>query len=56
MLTLSAIILLTASVANANFGYRYLGDYGFTFCLAFTPAICKDGFQPMGGTMFSWAF
>ncbi len=39
-------------VGNAIFGYRYLGDYGFTFRLAFTPAYTKDGFEPMGGAMF----
>lgn len=39
-------------VANAILGYRYLGDYGFTFRLAFTPAVTKDGFEPMGGAMF----
>jgi len=39
-------------VGNGILGYRYLGDYGFTFRLAFTPAYTKDGFEPMGGAMF----
>jgi len=45
-------ILENQVVGNAILGYRYLGDYGFTFRLAFTPAYTKDGFQPMGGAMF----
>ncbi len=45
-------ILENQLVGNAIVGYRYLGDYGFTFRLAFTPAYTKDGFQPMGGAMF----
>lgn len=43
-------------VGTALIGYRYLGDYGYTFRLAFTPALTKDGFEPMGGAIFGWAF
>lgn len=43
-------------VGNGIIGYRYLGDYGYTFRLAFTPAITKDGFQPMGGAMLGFTF
>lgn len=43
-------------VGTALIGYRYLGDYGYTFRLAFTPAVTKDGFEPMGGAIFGWAF
>jgi len=43
-------------VGTALLGYRYLGDYGYTFRLAFTPAVTKDGFEPMGGAIFGWAF
>ncbi len=43
-------------VANGIIGYRYLGDYGYTFRLAFTPAITKDGFQAMGGAMLGFTF
>ncbi len=44
-------ILENQVVGNAILGYRYLGDYGFTFRLAFTPAWTTDGFEPMGGAM-----
>ncbi len=43
-------------VGNGIIGYRYLGDYGYTFRLAFTPAITKDGFQAMGGAMIGLTF
>ena len=43
-------------VATGIFGYRFLGDYGFTYRLAFTPAYTKDGFQAMGGAAFGYAF
>lgn len=43
-------------VANGIIGYRYLGDYGYTFRLAFTPAITTDGFQAMGGAMLGFTF
>ena len=43
-------------VANGVFGYRFIGDYGFTFRLAFTPVYTKDGFQSMGGAMMGYAF
>lgn len=43
-------------VGNLMVGYRYLGDYGFTYRLAFTPAFTKDGFKPMGGAIFGWSF
>lgn len=37
-------------------GYRFLGDFGFTFRLAYTPAYTKDGLEHMGGVMFGYAF
>ncbi len=43
-------------VANGVIGYRFIGDYGYTFRLAFTPVYTKDGFQPMGGAIFGYAF
>lgn len=43
-------------VANGVIGYRFIGDYGFTYRLAFTPVYTKDGFQPMGGAIFGYAF
>ncbi|MCP4572261.1 MAG: hypothetical protein GY838_07895 [bacterium] len=43
-------------VGTGTFGYRFLGHYGFTYRLAFTPAVTKDGFQPMGGAAFGYAF
>ncbi len=43
-------------VGNGIIGYRYLGDYGYTFRLAFTPAFTKDGFQAMGGAMIGMTF
>jgi hypothetical protein len=43
-------------VATFMLGYRYLGDYGYTYRLGFTPALTKDGFQPMGGAIFGWTF
>lgn len=43
-------------VATGTVGYRFVGHYGFTYRLAFTPAYTKDGFQPMGGAAFGYAF
>ena len=43
-------------VGNAIAGYRFIGDYGFTYRLAFTPAFTKDGFKPMGGAAFGYSF
>jgi hypothetical protein len=43
-------------VANGVVGYRFIGDYGFTFRLAFTPVYTKDGFQAMGGALMGYAF
>jgi hypothetical protein len=37
-------------------GYRWLDDFGFTFRLAYTPAITKDGLEHMGGVMFGYSF
>jgi hypothetical protein len=44
-------VVLTGSV-----GYRFIGHYGFSYRLAFTPAIAKDGFEPMGGAAFGYSF
>ena len=41
---------------TALVGYRYVGDYGFNYRLGFMPAWTKDGFQPMGGAAFGYAF
>jgi hypothetical protein len=43
-------------VGTGLVGYRFLGHYGFTYRLAFTPAYTKDGFQAMGGAAFGYAF
>ena len=43
-------------VANGVAGYRFLGDYGFTFRLAYTPAYTKDGLQHMGGAILGYSF
>ncbi len=43
-------------VGHAIAGYRFIGDYGFTYRLAFTPAFTKDGFKPMGGAAFGYSF
>ena len=43
-------------VGNGLIGYRFIGHYGFTYRLAFTPAYTKDGFQPMGGAAFGYSF
>jgi len=43
-------------VANAVIGYRFIGDYGFTYRVGFTPALTKDGFKPMGGALFGYSF
>jgi hypothetical protein len=43
-------------VTNGVIGFRFIGDYGFTFRLAFTPAYTKDGFEPMGGAILGYAF
>lgn len=43
-------------VGHAIAGYRFIGDYGFTYRLAFTPAYTKDGFKPMGGAAFGYSF
>ena len=43
-------------VANGVIGYRFIGDYGFTYRLAFTPVYTKDGYKPMGGAIFGYAF
>ena len=43
-------------VVTGMFGYRFIGHYGFTYRLAFTPAYTKDGFEPMGGAAFGYAF
>ena len=43
-------------VANGVIGFRFIGDYGFNYRLAFTPVYTKDGFQPMGGAIFGYAF
>ncbi|HPF70147.1 MAG TPA: hypothetical protein PLQ13_05700 [Candidatus Krumholzibacteria bacterium] len=41
---------------TALVGYRFIGDYGFSYRLGFTPAWTKDGFQPMGGAAFGYSF
>jgi len=43
-------------IGHAIAGYRYIGDYGFTYRLAFTPGITEDGIQPMGGAAFGYSF
>ena len=43
-------------VGHAVAGFRFIGDYGFTYRLAFTPAFTKDGFKPMGGAVFGYSF
>jgi len=43
-------------VATGIAGYRFLGDFGFTFRLAYTPAYTRDGLEHMGGVMFGYAF
>lgn len=43
-------------VANGVFGYRFIGDYGLTYRLAFTPAYTKDGFEGMAGAAFGYSF
>ncbi len=43
-------------VGHAIVGYRFIGDYGFSYRLAFTPAYSKNGFQPMGGAAFGYSF
>jgi len=43
-------------VGNGLFGYRFIGHYGFTYRVAFTPAWTRDGFQPMGGAAFGYSF
>ncbi len=43
-------------VGHAIAGYRFIGDYGFTYRLAFTPAFTKDGLKPMGGAAFGYSF
>jgi hypothetical protein len=43
-------------VGTGVIGYRFVGHYGFTYRLAFTPAVTKDGFQPMGGAAFGYSF
>ncbi len=43
-------------VGHAIAGYRFIGDYGLTYRLAFTPAFTKDGFKPMGGAAFGKSF
>lgn len=37
-------------------GYRFIGHYGFSYRLGFTPAWTKDGFQAMGGAAFGYSF
>jgi hypothetical protein len=43
-------------VVTGSIGYRFIGHYGFSYRLAFTPAITKDGFEPMGGAAFGYSF
>jgi hypothetical protein len=43
-------------VANGIAGFRFLGDYGFTFRLAYQPAYTKDGLQHMGGAILGYSF
>ncbi|MCB1183668.1 hypothetical protein KDM41_09540 [bacterium] len=43
-------------VGHGVVGYRFIGDYGFTYRLAFTPAFTKEGFKPMGGAVFGYSF
>ena len=43
-------------VGTGTIGYRFIGHYGFTYRLAFTPAYTKDGFQAMGGAAFGYSF
>ena len=43
-------------VGHAIAGFRFIGDYGFTYRLAFTPALTKDGFKAMGGALFGYSF
>jgi hypothetical protein len=43
-------------VANGIAGFRFLGDYGFTFRLAYTPAYTQDGLQHMGGAILGKSF
>jgi hypothetical protein len=44
------------TVVTGTLGYRFIGHYGFTYRLAFTPAWTKDGFQAMGGAAFGYSF
>lgn len=43
-------------VANGVIGFRFIGDYGFTFRMALTPVYTNDEFHPMGGVIFGYAF
>lgn len=43
-------------VGTGLVGYRFIGHYGFTYRLAFTPVVTKDGFKPMGGAVFGYSF
>jgi len=43
-------------IGHAIVGYRFIGDYGFTYRLAFTPGLTKEGIQPMGGAAFGYSF
>lgn len=42
--------------ATALIGYRFIGHFGFSYRLGFTPAWTKDGFQAMGGAAFGYSF
>jgi len=43
-------------VLTGAIGYRFIGHYGFSYRLSFTPALTKDGFEPMGGAAFGVSF
>ncbi len=54
----SVILDLTEDqlVVNTIVGYRFIGDYGFTYRLFFSPAFTDDGYKPMGGGAFGYSF
>ncbi len=43
-------------IGNAITGYRFMGDYGFTYRLACTPAITANEINPMAGAAFGYSF
>jgi hypothetical protein len=55
IVTIAALVgVLLGTTTTA--GYCFIGDYGLTYRLAFTPAFTKDGFKPMGGAAFGKSF